>query len=97
MKAIKRTACILTAAAVTVGGVCVPVMAGDTIPAFPGAEGGGMYANGARDAAQTEIYHVTNLNDSGAGSFRDAVSKSDRVIVFDVAGNIELVNALSII
>lgn len=97
LKAIKRAACILTAAAAAAGGMSLPVMAGDTIPAFPGAEGGGMYASGARGTAQTEIYHVTNLNDSGTGSFRDAVSKSNRVIVFDVAGNIELVNALSIL
>ncbi|MBQ8940206.1 MAG: hypothetical protein IJ062_00075 [Firmicutes bacterium] len=58
--------------------------------AFPGAEGGGMYTKGARAANNFEIYHVTNLNDSGEGSFRDAVSQSNRIIVFDIAGTILL-------
>ena len=60
------------------------------IPAFDGAEGGGMWTTGARGAENPEIYHVTNLYDSGSGSFRDAISKSNRFIVFDVGGNIKL-------
>ena len=59
-------------------------------PAFPGAEGGGMYTTGARAAANPEIFHVKNLDDSGTGSLRDAVSQSNRIIVFDVAGTIKL-------
>ncbi len=64
------------------------------ILAFDGAEGGGMWTTGARGAEKPEIYHVTNLNDSGSGSFRDAVSKDNRFIVFDVGGNIKLKNPI---
>lgn len=61
-------------------------------PAFPGAEGHGRYVTGGREGS---VYHVTNLKNSGSGSFRDAVSKANRIVVFDVAGVIPLASDLT--
>jgi hypothetical protein len=61
--------------------------------AFPGAFGFGRVATGGRG---TTIVHVTNLNDSGAGSFRDAVGTSNRFVVFDVGGYVTLATPVSV-
>lgn len=62
--------------------------------AFPGAEGFGKFAKGARASSSPTVYRVTNLNDAGSGSFRDAVSASNRIVVFDVAGVIKITSRI---
>ncbi|GAB3018240.1 polysaccharide lyase [Niabella terrae] len=65
-----------------------------TIPAFPGAEGGGKFSFGGRGG---KVLVVTNLKDSGPGSFRWACEQGGaRVVVFNVAGIIRLQSPVSI-
>jgi hypothetical protein len=72
--------------------------------AFPGAEGYGKYAKGGRGGV---VYEVTNLNDSGPGSFRTGVTQGGVfnpvtgsfgpvTVVFRVSGTIELLSDIKI-
>jgi hypothetical protein len=67
------------------------------IKAFPQAEGAGAEAAGGRGG---DVYHVTNLTDSGVGSLRygiDNAPATGRTIVFDVGGWIDINSKLGIV
>lgn len=64
-------------------------------PAFPGAEGAGMYTTGGRGTATTPttVFEVTNLNDDGQpGSLRYALTAAAtyRTVIFRISGTIHL-------
>ena len=74
---------------------------GQSIPAFPGAEGHGRYVTGGRGGT---VYHVTSLEDNAygttpaPGTLRFGIEKitSARTIVFDISGTIQLKQQLKI-
>ena len=71
-----------------------PVAMAQSVKAFPTAEGFGANARGGRGG---RVIEVTNLNDSGKGSLRDAMETSGpRICVFRVSGTITLKNAIRV-
>lgn len=84
------------------GGGNGPVEPTAKVPAFPGAEGGGMYATGGREGV---VIHVTTLEDARDqttgqpvnGTLRKALQMDgNRTVVFDVSGTINLTSQLEI-
>jgi pectate lyase len=76
------------------GETSVPNIAGQTATTSYGAgsfEGFGSNVTGGTGGT---VVTVTNLNDSGAGSFRSAVSGSNRIVRFAVAGTINLTSTV---
>ena len=63
------------------------------LPSFPGAEGWGSSTPGGRGGT---VYEVTSLEDSGPGSFRDAVGRDHRTVIFRVSGTIDLKSPLRV-
>ena len=62
--------------------------------AFPTAEGFGQWSAGGRGG---KVIYVTNLNDAGPGSLREAVeTPGPRTVLFKVSGTIELESGLRI-
>jgi len=91
MSAVRRTWCSVVVGAALSLLLIVPAFA---VPAFPGAEGGGAASVGGRGGT---VIEVTNLNDSGTGSLREACEASEpRIVVFRVGGYINLNSTIAI-
>ncbi len=82
--------------------LCVTARAADRLAAFPGAEGGGKYTQGARAASKVSVYHVTTTEDYAQGeseikgSLRYGMKKPGSIIVFDISGIIHLKRKLAV-
>jgi len=63
-----------------------------SLPVVPGAAGFGMNTRAAYGCGSSPtIYRVSNLNDSGTGSLREALTASGpRVVIFETSGYIEI-------
>lgn len=85
---------LAVACCIAVGEVGASALADGPVPAFPGAEGFGASTPGGRGG---KVLLVANLNDSGPGSMRAAVeTRGPRIVVFRVAGTIDLRSPLRI-
>ena len=79
---------------ITLASPAVPASTNPVQKAFPGAEGYGAYTQGGRGG---RVIKVTHLGDAGPGSLRAAIeAKGPRIILFEVAGTIDLQSPLVI-
>jgi autotransporter-associated beta strand protein len=80
----------------------VPRVSRAQFASFPGAVGFGGTASGAflvvggTAHSGGTVYHVTNLNDSGPGSFRSGVGGGGNIVVFDIGGSIQNLSPVSV-
>jgi len=71
-----------------------PAPAASDLPAFPGAQGFGANTPGGRGG---RVLFVTNLEDSGPGSLREACgADGPRIVIFRVSGTIALKSNLTV-
>ncbi len=77
--------------------VCATLLIPETavsVPAFPGAEGFGAQSIGGRGG---KVLFVTNLDDNGHGSLREAVETAGpRTVIFRVSGTVALKSSMVI-
>lgn len=91
----RTTPMSVTRTALIIALLAQPILAIEPLPAFPGAEGFGSHTVGGRGG---RVIAVTNLNDSGPGSLREAIdAEGPRIIVFRVGGTIEVASPLQLI
>ena len=83
--------CLRLIIAIFLVGLVEPSFASDS-SSFPGAEGFGALASGGNGG---EVFYITNLDDSGPGTFRDAISHPHRIIKFSVSGVVHLTSNLA--